>query len=231
MAVRLRRLVLTRPTAANNGPKGRDQSTVSAGSERHTDAHTMVSLSNFARGVAGRDRTTRGKRHPERTNMKDCPKCRMAVALHDNFCFQCGFSFGAERSEVLQGCPPSASGSERPIAVEQERAKSGSESPSNQLADASGRSARPSVRAVLEKWRQRATEARQLEQQYRREDRIGHSHICGCAADVYQACADDIAIALADAPPRSGGASGRAERLRYPTVCGSDQRMVTTRRT
>jgi hypothetical protein len=77
-----------------------------------------------------------------------CPTCNGWAKDLWNFCPYCGFSFGAERSGVLQECPPSASGSARSLAVEEERAKSGGESPSNQLADASDRSARPSDPAI-----------------------------------------------------------------------------------
>lgn len=41
---------------------------------------------------------------------KLCPACGARGEDFHNYCWRCGFSFRAERSEVLQGCPPSASG-------------------------------------------------------------------------------------------------------------------------
>jgi len=143
--------------------------------------------------------------------LKQCPECEANVLEDRASCFRCGFSFGAERSGVLQGCPPSASGSARPVAVEQIRVKSVSECNAYQLADASDRSARFSVRTVLEKWRLKERELRQCAKENRRRylkdhysDRIRSAQLDDYTADIYRNCAADIEAALSDAPPAAG---------------------------
>lgn len=58
--------------------------------------------------------------------------------IDGKYCVDCAQSSGAERSEVLQGCPPSAGGSLDSLAVERSLPVAGSEASSKQPADELG---------------------------------------------------------------------------------------------
>lgn len=78
--------------------------------------------------------------------MMKCINCGKETPNWLTHCTHCNtlIYVAAERSEVLQGCPPSATGSARVGAVEEERARPGTEASSKQVADSSDRSARES---------------------------------------------------------------------------------------